>query len=76
MQDLIGLDAEDAYSGEFYGKVTDVIQTGANDVYQITKDGRDYLIPKIPDVVSQVDIDGGKILINTKIVGGLFDDED
>ncbi len=76
VQDLIGLDAEDADSGEFYGKVTDVIQTGANDVYQITKDGRDYLIPKIPDVVSQVDIDGGKILINTKIVGGLFDDED
>ncbi len=76
VQDLIGLRAEDADSGEFYGTISEVISTGANDVYRITKDGKDHLIPKIPDVVSAVDIDGGKVLINTKIISGLFDDED
>lgn len=76
VQDLIGLEAVDAADGTRYGVLTDVIQTGANDVYQITKDGKDYLIPKIPEVVTSVDIEGGRVLINTGIVGGLFDDED
>lgn len=76
VQDLIGLRAVDADDRSIeYGTVTDVLQTGANDVYQITKDGRDYLIPKIPDVVTEVDIDGGIVRINTKTVKGLFDDE-
>ena len=42
----------------------------------MTKDGRDYLVPKIPDVVSEVDIDGGIVKINTKILGGIFENED
>lgn len=75
VQDLMGLEAVDADSGVSYGKVTDVLQTGANDVYQITKDGKDYLIPKIPDVVPKIDISDGKVYINTKIIGGLFEDE-
>lgn len=77
VQDLIGLTAVDADDDTaVYGKVTDVIQTGANDVYQITKDGQDHLIPKIPDVVTEVDIEGGFVRINTKTIKGLFDDED
>ena len=77
VQDIVGLEAVDADDGSIvYGTVTDVMQTGANDVYQITKDGKDYLIPKIPDVVSEVDIDLGVIRINTKTIKGLFDDED
>lgn len=75
VQDIIGLEAVDCESGEVYGKVTDVFQTGANDVYQITKDGKDHLIPKIPEVVPEIDLDSGKVYINTKIIGGLFDDE-
>ncbi len=76
VQDIIGLEAVDSVNGTIYGVVTDVIQTGANDVYQITKDGKDYLIPKIPEVVESVDIENGRIIINTGIVGGLFEDED
>ena len=75
IQDIIGLKAVDADTGNEYGTVTDVIQTGANDVYQISKDGKDYLIPKIDDVVSAVDIENGIVTINTKIVKGLFEDE-
>ncbi len=75
VQDIIGLEAVDVDDGTVYGSVTEVYQTGANDVYQITKDGRDHLIPKIPEVVTRVDIEEGKIYINTKNIGGLFEDE-
>ena len=74
IQDLIGLRVEDVYSGEYYGDVTDVLKTGANDVYQVTKDGKDYLVPVIPDVVVEKDIDGG--VIKLRPMKGLFDDED
>ena len=76
VQDIIGLTAIDLNSGKEYGKVTDVISTGANDVYEITKDGKSYLIPKIDEVVSEVDTDRGIVRINTRILGGLFEDED
>ena len=76
IQDIIGLKAIDEQSGEEYGKITDVIQTGANDVYQVTRDGKNYLIPKIDEVVSEIDVDGGFVRINTRILGGLFEDED
>ncbi len=76
VQDIIGLRALDEDSGTEYGTVTDVFQTGANDVYQISKNGKDYLIPKIPEVVADIDTENGIIKINTKIVRGLFEDED
>ena len=74
IQDLIGLNVEDADSGAVYGTVTDVLKTGANDVYQVSRDGRDYLVPVIPDVVIEKDIDGGVIKIRP--IKGIFDDED
>lgn len=76
VQDIIGLTAIDDHSGEEYGKITDVINTGANDVYEVTKNGKHYLIPKIDEVVSQIDTEGGVVRINTQILGGMFEDED
>ena len=74
IQDLLGLSVVDADDGTVYGEITDVIKTGANDVYQVTKNGRDYLVPVIPDVVVKKDIDGGVVTIRP--IEGLFDDED
>lgn len=74
IQDIIGLKVYDADTDKEYGEVTDVMKTGANDVYQITKDGRDYLIPVIPDVVIKTDIENGILLIRP--LEGIFDDED
>ncbi len=74
IQDIIGLRATDCDSGAEYGEVTDVLKTGANDVYQISKDGRDYLIPVIPDVVIETDIEGG--ILKIRPMKGIFDDED
>lgn len=73
--ELIGCRAEDTNSGKVYGTVTDVSQTGANDVWHITDDnGTETLIPAIPDVVSSVDVESGIVLITP--LKGLFSDED
>lgn len=72
IQDLIGLEVEDADSAKIYGKISDVSQTGANDVYHVeTKDSRVLLIPAIPEVVVETDIKNGKMLIRP--LDGLFD---
>lgn len=57
-----------------YGELTDVSATGANDVWHITRNGREYLIPAIPDVVIDTDVENNRILI--KPLKGIFDDED
>lgn len=75
IQDLMGLDVIDIDTSKSYGKITDVLKTGANDVYQVTDEKKkNYLIPVIDDVVKEIDINGGKVLI--KPLKGIFDDED
>ena len=63
----------DADSGENLGVITDVSQTGANDVWHITRENKEYLIPSIPDVVIDVNIDEEKVIIRP--LKGIFDDE-
>lgn len=70
--DLIGLPVKDADTGEVYGTVTDVSNTGASDIYHMqTADGRLILIPAIPDIVLSVQPEGEGILI--RVMEGLFD---
>ncbi len=72
IQDLIGLEVIDTDSGVSYGKITDVSETGANDVYHIVNDeGKLSLIPAIPDVVIETDIEGG--IMKIRPIPGLFD---
>ncbi|MEE0914461.1 MAG: ribosome maturation factor RimM [Ruminococcus sp.] len=75
VQDLIGLEVRDADNDMVYGKISDVIRTGANDVYEITdSDGKKYLAPVIDEVIIETDIDNGFVLIRP--MKGIFDDED
>ena len=71
IQDLIGLEVRDADTGEVYGKIADVLETGANDVYVIKGEDREYLIPAIADVVVSTDIDNN--LMTIRPLDGLFD---
>ena len=71
IQDLIGLEVRDADTDEVYGKIADVMQTGANDVYVIKGNDREYLVPAIADVVVSTDVDGGVMTIRP--LDGLFD---
>ena len=73
VQDLLGCRVVDADTGADYGQVYDVRPTGANDVYYLRDaQGRERLVPAIPQVVLELDIDGGVITIRP--LEGLFDD--
>lgn len=62
--DLIGLTVCDE-EGHIIGTVNDVFSTGANDVYDVARDGKkNLLLPVIDDVVKKVDIAGGKITVH------------
>lgn len=75
IQDLIGLSVVDADDSTVeYGVLSDVSYTGANDVYHVKKDDREYLIPAIKQVVIKTDIENGQLVIRP--IKGLFDDED
>lgn len=75
VQDIIGCEVVNIETKQSCGRVTDVIKTGANDVYQIKNDeGAQYLIPVIDDVVVSTDVDSG--VIEIKPMKGLFGDED
>lgn len=74
IQELIDckvLDADD--ENICYGVLSDVSQTGANDVWHIEKDGEEYLIPAIPPVVISTDVVEG--IIKIRPLRGIFDDE-
>ncbi|MBE6846790.1 MAG: 16S rRNA processing protein RimM [Ruminococcus sp.] len=75
IQDLIGLKVSDADTGADYGKIADVLQTGANDVYLLRDDsGKERLVPVIPDVVTEIEPEQGYVKIRP--LKGLFDDAD
>jgi 16S rRNA processing protein RimM len=65
---IVGLQVETT-DGRQLGPVTDVLETGANNVY-VTDAG---LIPAIPQVVKSVDLEAGKIIIEP-MAGMLQDD--
>ena len=61
---LIGLEAVNV-SGEHIGKLSEILETGANDVYVIKKDdGTEELVPDVPQFIQQIDIIGHRIIID------------
>lgn len=61
---LIGLDVFNEQN-EFLGELTEIIETGANDVYLVnTPEGKELLIPAIEDVIKRIDPQNGKIVIS------------
>lgn len=69
--DLVGCSVYDT-EGKDLGKIYDVIQTKNNDVYWIEKP-KQLLIPVLPDIVLDVNIDEKKIIISPV---GEWQDED
>lgn len=69
--DLIGLTVV-TDEGEKLGTLTDVIQTGANDVYEVTMDqGKTLLLPAIKQCILNVDLEEGRVLVH--MMDGLMD---
>ena len=74
VQDLIGIQVVDADTGEEYGTLTDVSQTGANAVYHMATDKGEILIPAIPDVVVKIDLKADTLYLRP--MKGLLDDDE
>lgn len=60
---LIGLSVE-TREGRPLGAVSAILETGSNDVYVVEGDGREVLIPAIEEVVLEVDLRNGKIVVD------------
>ncbi len=59
ISDLIGFDVY-TDEGQLLGKLDDIFNTGANDIYQVGK----ILLPAIKDVIKQIDIENKKIIVH------------
>ena len=62
VHELIGLRVVTT-SGEEVGRVADVLQPGANDVYVVRGPAGEMLVPAIEAVVGSVNLDAGEIII-------------
>lgn len=75
IQDLMDckvLDIDD--KDKVYGKITDILQTGANDIWEITNaQGKAFLLPVLPHVVLETNVEEGYCYIRP--LKGIFDDE-
>lgn len=70
--DLIGMKVVRDLGGEEQeiGILTDIMQTGANDVYIVrTEKGHEMLIPAIRDCIESVDVDAG--LMKVRLLPGM-----
>ncbi len=57
--------------GKVLGKITNILETKANDVYVVKGDGpQEILLPAIPDVVKAIDIQKGRMIV--KLIEGLI----
>jgi 16S rRNA processing protein RimM len=71
--ELIGVTVSDD-AGKTMGTLTDILKTGANDVYVITGiNGREILLPAISDVV--LDVDLTRKTMHVHLISGLVDEE-
>ncbi len=62
--EIVGLDVY-TREGEWLGKVTDVISTGANDVYEVKRGEKErpLLIPALKRVVVEVNLEEGRMVV-------------
>jgi 16S rRNA processing protein RimM len=74
VHELIGFDVVDDEKNSI-GVLTEIMQTGANDVYVVKRpDASEVLLPVIPSVVLEIDAD--RRFIRVHLIPGLLDESD
>jgi 16S rRNA processing protein RimM len=68
--DLLGLQVE-TQDGQPLGQITDILTSPANDVYVVTGPEREVLVPALRNVVLNVDLAAGKMVV--ELPEGLLD---
>ena len=71
IEDLLGLGVIDADNGRIYGKITDVFNSGASDIYTVTKDGKNYYFPAADEFIVDTDLEKGVFI---RPIPGMFDE--
>lgn len=71
--EIIGLKVVDE-QGRDLGEVTDILETGANDVWTVTRPGKkEWYLPYIADVVKEINLDEG--VAHIELMEGLLDED-
>ena len=68
--DLIGLDVIDIETGKKIGTLSDVLNLGASDLYEIKTPAGKKLIPAVPEFIKEIDLDKG---IFVALIEGMLD---
>ena len=71
--DMIGLAVYHAESGESLGEISDVSDVAGRRIYTVKYQGRDVLIPDVPDFIKEIDEEKGMAVLP---IPGLFDAAD
>ncbi|MDF2840515.1 MAG: rRNA processing protein RimM [Clostridia bacterium] len=61
--DIVDSEVYDIH-GVLLGKLYDVLETGANDVYVVKTEGKDILIPALKQVVKEINLQTKKIIVD------------
>lgn len=69
IDDLVGLEAVNAETGEVFGKVSDVLKLPASDVYVIKGEG-EYMIPAVDEFLKEIALDEGRVYF--KLIEGMI----
>ena len=74
VRDLIGCEVRDEKNGSVIGKIQDVLQGAAQDVYVITLlSGKETMIPAVAEFVKKVDM--AQRIVTVALIPGFIDDE-
>jgi len=60
---LVGLSVR-TIAGEVLGRIAEVVRTPANDVYRVSGQGGDLLIPATREVVRDIDLEVGEVVVD------------
>ena len=70
--DLLGLPVIDNNDGKVYGKIKDVINRGASDIYVISTPAGERMMPVVDEFVKKVDTESG---VYVEVIPGLLTDD-
>ena len=70
MFDIIGLNVVDLENGKVYGKILDIINRGASDIYVVETPNGERMIPAVDEFIVEIDINNG---VKVRTIEGLLD---
>lgn len=68
--DIIGLDVIDSETDKVYGKILDIINRGASDIYVVDTPNGERMIPAVNEFIVEIDINKG---VKIRTIEGLLD---